>query len=198
MYPRDHWRSLLRAEARDVFQELIETTVVNEHGEWIVEDLMAASAALGRRRNYCGRMFVMRNPFLVCVNRERGAGWRMPYCLFERLTEAYFFREGPRENQTALMLPVSYSSEREMALAPADHQETQAVVRPAALGFLELIGGYTLKSGHAEFEAWYMRRVLQICNGNMNLASRLMGISRASFYRKLGGHQRGGLISPDV
>lgn len=36
-----------------------------------------------------------------------------------------------------------------------------------------------------QVEAQYMRRVLLLCEGNVNLAARILGIGRATLYRRL-------------
>lgn len=45
-------------------------------------------------------------------------------------------------------------------------------------------GPLTLRS----VEKWYVQQVLMICNGNVQKAAKLLGVSRATVYRKLDEH----------
>lgn len=158
--PRDHWRMVLPASLREPFIRLIAMAKQDKYLQ--INDLRDASANLGKRKNFVGLQFVVWHPFLVCRNRQSGAGWREPYYLFTTLTASYAFR----------------FPEEELLKLPSH-------VEPSENGFFKMIAELDAVRASVEFEKNYLLACLQLSGGKKASACRLSGMSRASFYRKI-------------
>lgn len=181
--PRDHWEMLLPVSLHESFIRLMgfakpysyrNENPLGQDSYRMINDLREASTALGKRRSFVGLTFVIHYPFLVCANRQSGAGWREPYYLFERLTDSYRFR-----------LPEGWLVEQTDRVEFSNESASDRV--------LKLIADFPAARACIEFEASYLWKCLQLCCGNKAAACRLSGMGRLTLYRKIAAYQKLGI-----